>query len=157
MKYYAEYNSPVGTLYLAEDDGFVTDVSTTCPSGAEAGETAVLGTLARQLGEYFSGTRRSFDEIPAAPGGTAFQRQVYAELTNVPYGQTRTYGQIARAVGRSNAFRAVGQANHRNPIWILIPCHRIIGADGSLTGYGGGMEMKKFLLELERKSAHNIT
>ena len=105
---------------------------------------------ARQLQEYFAGCRREFS-LPLAPRGTEFQRQVWYALEGIPYGETRTYGEIARAIGKPKACRAVGMANHRNPLSILVPCHRVVGADGSLTGYGGGLEAKQFLLELEKR------
>ena len=105
---------------------------------------------ARQLQEYFAGCRREFS-LPLAPRGTEFQRQVWHALEGIPYGETRTYGEIARAIGKPKACRAVGMANHRNPLSILVPCHRVVGADGSLTGYGGGLEAKQFLLELEKR------
>ena len=101
---------------------------------------------------YLSGERRTFD-LPLAPEGTAFQKAVWAELEKIPYGETRSYGQIAAQVGNAKACRAVGMANHRNPIPIFIPCHRVIGADGSLTGYGGGLDCKKVLLRLEHNHA----
>ncbi len=109
---------------------------------------ALLSEAVRQIEEYFAGTRRTFD-LPTAPEGTAFQRAVWDALRRIPYGQTRTYRQIAEAIGRPAACRAVGMANHRNPIAIVIPCHRVVGADGSLTGYAGGLEVKARLLELE--------
>ena len=116
-----------------------------------AGAFPVDGSLdeaAGQLGEYFAGERRTFD-LPLAPEGTDFQRRVWAQLRAIPYGSTSTYGEVARAIGATNGFRAVGLANGRNPIAIIVPCHRVIGADGSLTGYAGGMERKRFLLDLE--------
>ncbi len=109
---------------------------------------ALLSEAVRQIEEYFAGTRRTFD-LPTAPEGTAFQRAVWEALRRIPYGQTCTYRQIAEAIGRPAACRAVGMANHRNPIAIVIPCHRVVGADGSLTGYAGGLEVKARLLELE--------
>ena len=104
----------------------------------------------QELEEYFAGTRQTFD-LPLAPKGTAFQQKVWAALREIPYGQTRSYGEIAAIVGNPKASRAVGMANNQNPISILIPCHRVIGKDGSLTGYGGGTEKKKWLLELEQR------
>jgi len=107
-----------------------------------------LPEMRRQLDEYLAGRRRDFD-LPLETGGTEFQRQCWAALLRIPYGETRTYGDMAREIGRPAAVRAVGQANHDNPIGVIIPCHRVIGANGSLTGYGGGLAMKRALLELE--------
>lgn len=111
-------------------------------------EAPPLPEVRRQLAEYLAGGRRRFD-LPLDPIGTEFQRGVWRILLEIPFGQTRTYGDLARALGRPQAFRAVGRANHDNPIGIVIPCHRVIGADGDLTGYGGGLPMKRRLLELE--------
>ena len=105
-----------------------------------------------QLEEYFAGTRTRFD-LSLVPPGTAFQKKVWAALVRIPFGGTATYGEIARAVGRPDASRAVGGANHRNPIAVIIPCHRVIGADGSMTGYGGGLPRKRLLLDLETRVA----
>lgn len=105
-----------------------------------------------QLQEYFQGKRKSFD-LPLNPQGTEFQKKVWAELCNIPYSQTRTYKEIAQAIGHPKAARAVGMANNRNPIPIIIPCHRVIGASGSLIGYAYGVEMKKRLLDLESATA----
>lgn len=99
--------------------------------------------------EYFHGARKSFD-VPYLLRGTAFQKNVWQALCRIPYGQTRSYRDIAESVGTPKACRAVGMANHRNPLMLLIPCHRVIGADGSLTGYAGGIELKQFLLQLEK-------
>ncbi len=107
-----------------------------------------LDEACRQLDEYFAGDRRAF-ELPLAPHGTDFQLRVWAQLRTIPYGTTCTYADVARGIGATNGFRAVGLANGRNPISIIVPCHRVIGADGSLTGYGGGIERKAFLLDLE--------
>ncbi len=139
--------SPVGPLTLTEEDGAITELL----FGArrpEGGRTAPLSEAARQLDEYFRGLRRSFD-LPVNPSGTEFQKRVWRALRDIPYGETRSYGEIARAADSPKAFRAVGMANHSNPVSIIIPCHRVIGADGSLTGYGGGLETKRFLLRLE--------
>ena len=112
-------------------------------------ETPVLAEGRRQLLEYLAGERREFD-LPLAPAGTPFQRLVWEALQTIPWGKTRSYGEIARQIGRPKACRAVGMANHHNPIPILIPCHRVVGADGSLTGYAGGVELKEALLRLEQ-------
>jgi methylated-DNA-[protein]-cysteine S-methyltransferase len=111
-------------------------------------ETPVLALAARQLTEYFAGNRRVFD-LPLAPVGTAFQRLVWTALLSISYGETRSYGEVARAIGRPRASRAVGAANAKNPIAIIVPCHRVIGASRELTGYAGGMAMKRWLLDHE--------
>lgn len=105
----------------------------------------------RQLGEYFGGQRTDFD-VPLTLAGTPFQRTVWAALRKIPYGQTLSYGQLAEQIGRPGAARAVGLANGRNPIGIIVPCHRVVGATGSLTGYGGGLERKQYLLEFEYRN-----
>ncbi len=102
----------------------------------------------KELQEYFEGKRREFT-VPLRPEGTAFQKQVWQALLTIPYGQTRSYGQIAAQIGKPGASRAVGMGNHCNPIAILIPCHRVIGANGSMTGYGGGLDIKEYLLKRE--------
>jgi methylated-DNA-[protein]-cysteine S-methyltransferase len=117
------------------------------PSGVE-GTAAVLDQAAAQLDEYFAGRRRSF-ALPLAPPGTEFQRRVWDALQDIPCGETRSYGELARSLGRPAASRAVGAANGRNPISIIVPCHRLIGAGGDLTGYGGGIAAKRWLLALE--------
>ena len=110
-----------------------------------------LPALEAQLAEYFGGRRRRF-EVPTAPEGTAFQRAVWSALADVPWGETRSYGELAAAAGRPGAARAVGGAMNANPIAIVLPCHRVVGSDGALTGYGAGIERKRRLLELERRS-----
>ena len=107
-----------------------------------------FGEVRRQLGQYFAGERVEFD-LPLKAIGSPFQRRVWAELEQIPYGRTISYGELARRIGSPGTPRAVGMANGRNPISIIVPCHRVIGADGTLTGYGGGVERKRFLLELE--------
>ena len=147
MRRRIQINSPVGPITIAEQDGAITHLL--FGGCAEEGEkTELLSEAERQLNEYFEGARREFD-LPLRPEGTAFQKDVWNALCQIPYGQTRSYAEIARSVGRDKAFRAVGMANHNNPISIIIPCHRVVGADGSLTGYGGGLDKKRFLLRLE--------
>jgi methylated-DNA-[protein]-cysteine S-methyltransferase len=109
----------------------------------------VLVRTQAQLAEYFAGERRAFD-LPLAPQGSGFQVEVWRALLRIPYGETCSYGDIARVVGRPAASRAVGAANGRNPIPIIVPCHRVIGSNGSLTGYGGGLPVKRWLLDHER-------
>lgn len=121
-----------------------------CLLGEEReGRPAPLAEAERQLKEYFGGTRRDF-ELPLEPLGSDFQRAVWWALATIPFGATASYGEIARQVGRPTAFRAVGLANGRNPLPVLLPCHRVIGANGTLTGYGGGLELKEALLGHER-------
>jgi methylated-DNA-[protein]-cysteine S-methyltransferase len=115
---------------------------------ARDGSAAVLEEARRQLGEFFAGERRAFD-LPLSPRGTAFQRTVWESLRSVGYGQTTTYGELAHAMGKPAAARAVGAALGQNPLPIVVPCHRVIGATGDLTGFGGGLAMKRFLLDLE--------
>ncbi len=117
------------------------------PEGA-VWDLGANAAAARQLDEYLCGNRQNFD-LPLAPKGTLFQRSVWDQLVEIPYGETRSYGEIARALGKMGAARAVGMANNRNPIPIIIPCHRVIGANGSLTGYAGGLDVKAQLLALE--------
>ena len=149
MKRIAIYHSPVGDMQLEYENGAVTALKTVkADVQPEGAPDALAETVFRQLDEYFAGTRTAFD-FPCAPQGTPFQQKVWAALCEIPYGETRSYKQIAEAVGKPKACRAVGMANNRNPIIIVIPCHRVIGANGALTGYGGGLEMKRALLELE--------
>jgi methylated-DNA-[protein]-cysteine S-methyltransferase len=122
---------------------------------AEDARAAPLAAATRQLNEYFAGTRREFD-LPLRSQGTQFQQRVWRELAAIPYGQTWSYGDLAARIGKPSASRAVGLANGRNPISILVPCHRVIGANGSLTGYGGGLERKQWLLEHEGVSSRGF-
>ncbi len=121
---------------------------------SDSQETPVLKEAARQLAEYFSGRRKVFS-LPLSPEGTEYQKNIWAVLRDIPYGETRTYKQVAQAAGRPGSCRAVGTACHRNPIAILIPCHRVIGSNGGLVGYAVGLEIKKALLDLE-KCNHNL-
>lgn len=143
------FTTPAGPLGLEAEGGALTRLylpnQLLPPAGAE---TPLLAEGRRQLLDYFQGNRRDFD-LPLAPHGTPFREEVWAALRAIPYGRTITYGELAVRVGRPKAVRAVGQANHHNPLSILIPCHRVVGAGGSLTGYGGGLELKRLLLELE--------
>jgi len=150
-KTYYIYDSPYGDIVIESDGDAITGIKTksnTKPSGKKEAST-LTNVAAKQLEEYFSGKRKRFD-LPLNPNGTDFQRTVWKALSDIPYGKTKTYKQIAEKIGNPKACRAVGMANNKNPIWIVIPCHRVIGADGTLTGYGGGINMKKRLLELEK-------
>ena len=151
-QYYQYIDTPVGTLLAAgsEEELFCLSSTKRAQEGWECRETPALAMAKAQLKEYFAGRRREFS-VPLSPQGTDFQKRVWEELCRIPYGETRTYGQIAACVGNPKASRAVGMANHNNPIMILIPCHRVIGSSGKLTGYAGGLWMKEKLLELEKE------
>lgn len=149
--------SPIGSLTLVAEAGRLTglymDAQTHRPVSAISGAAGSLdeepfASAAQQLAAYFAGDLTNFD-LPLAPAGTEFQQRVWSALQTIPYGRTWSYGQLARQVSSAAASRAVGLANGRNPIAVIIPCHRVIGSDGSLTGYGGGLDRKRFLLELE--------
>ena len=137
----------VGRLLLRADDLGLVEIRFDARE-IRADETELLLRAERELREYFSGERREFD-VPLHPSGTEFQTRVWNGLRAIPYGTTVTYGELARRIGQPNAARAVGMANHANPLPIIVPCHRVIGADGRLTGYAGGLEIKRKLLELE--------
>ena len=145
-------DSPVGRLRIEENGCAITGVDRTAEPLFPP-QTPLLAECARQLEAYFAGTLRSFD-LPLCLAGTAFRTKVWNALRTIPYGENRSYGQLAAMIGAPAASRAVGGANHHNPICIIVPCHRVIGADGSLTGYGAGLDMKQWLLEHERKHHH---
>ena len=151
---YAIVDSPIGEILLTAEDGALTRLymSPFHLDSAWDHAPAALAEPIRQLAEYFAGERTEF-ELELRPQGTAFQRAVWALLLEIPYGETTTYGALALSLGDPRKVRAVGLANGRNPISIVVPCHRVIGADGSLTGYGGGLERKRVLLELEAEVA----
>ena len=153
--------SPVGELKLVASDKGLTAILWECDRetdrvklGAmnEDADHPVLVAAARQIEEYFAGKRTAFD-VPLDFRGTDFQKSVWAALLTIPFGETRTYAQIARQVGRPTAFRAVGAANGKNPISIVAPCHRVVGSDGTLTGFAGGLEAKALLLGIEGRAA----
>jgi methylated-DNA-[protein]-cysteine S-methyltransferase len=149
------YDTSLGRIAIAEENGKVTNLilpGDFVPPEMRMEETETLKKAAGQLMEYLQGKRTVFD-MPLAPEGTAFQKQVWEALLKIPYGETSTYGKLAREICKPGAARAVGMANNRNPIPVIIPCHRVIGADGSLTGYGGGLPMKEKLLALEKGKA----
>jgi methylated-DNA-[protein]-cysteine S-methyltransferase len=147
-------DSPIGPLRLAADAQGLREVWFTSgrhqrePAPSWVHEPAALDFARVQLQEYFAGVRQTFD-LPLHPMGTPFQLTVWRELARIPYGATISYGELARRIGQPQAMRAVGAANGRNPLPIVLPCHRVIGADGSLTGFGGGLPTKRFLLAME--------
>jgi len=148
---YYIYDSIFGRVTIESDGNAITQLQTEQyiePEGRKCADK-LTDKAAKQLEEYFTGKRTRFD-IPLDPQGTEFRCLVWKTLGEIPYGETRSYKQIAQAIKNPNACRAVGMANNKNPIWIMIPCHRVIGSDGTLTGYGGGLEMKQKLLELEK-------
>ena len=140
--------APFGELLVAKEDGAVVEIHFR-PRGIDGvRDDSAVADVAAQLHEYFRGERQAFD-LELAPRGTEFQRLCWNALQRIPYGETRSYGDIAREIGRPAAVRAVGAANGANPIPIVIPCHRVVGSNGSLTGFGGGIETKRWLLALE--------
>ena len=153
--YFTEFSSPIGPLELRGTDAALTGVfmETHRPEPARTSEAvrdaAPFRAARGQLEEFFAGERREFS-LALAPAGTAFQLAVWQALRAIPYGTTITYGELARRIGNPRAVRAVGLANGRNPLSVIVPCHRVIGADGTLTGYSGGLERKRILLALER-------
>ena len=152
MKAQQKINSPVGPIYLVASEKALLGVYLKRPSvpAAKAGspESGILSRVAKELGAYFKGGLKKFT-VPLEAEGTAFQKRVWAELSNIPYGQTCSYSDIARRIHNGKAVRAVGSANGKNPHCIIVPCHRVIAADGSLGGYSGGLKVKTRLLQLE--------
>lgn len=156
--YYCYLDTPIGELLIAGEDGELHMIG--FPEGSMRREPEPewiftekpFGEAISQLSDYFAGKRQQFD-LPLHPGGTEFQLRVLDELQRIPYGTTVTYGDIAERIGRPKAVRAVGAANGRNPIPIVIPCHRVIGSDGTMTGFGGGIPTKKALLRLELENS----
>lgn len=141
------FESPVGPLTLMEENGRITHLLFRAEEAAD--EAPVLYQARRELEEYFCGKRRTFS-VPLAPQGTPFQKQCWNALLQIPYGKVCSYAQQAAMIGNPKACRAVGMANHCNPLPIFIPCHRVVGKNGSLTGYAGGLDMKRTLLLIER-------
>ena len=147
--------SPIGPLSLVEENGALVEVRWNFDLPRDAAplalpSTPLLRQAAAELAAYFAGQLRAFT-VPLAPKGTPFQQKVWAALREIPYGETRSYKEIAAMVGNEKACRAVGMANNRNPLPIFIPCHRVVGADGKLVGYAGGLDVKTFLLNLEKE------
>jgi len=153
-----DIDTPIGPYTLAASAEGLTHVAqrgaASLPPGAEAPDAKPhLDAAERALAEYFAGGRRDFRDLPLAPVGTAFQRRVWNALLAIPFGETRSYSEVALQIGREGAARAVGMANHHNPLAIVVPCHRVVGADGALTGYAGGLDRKRWLLAHESTRA----
>jgi len=162
LLHYSRMNSPIGTLLLATSAKGLAVLSFGPDPPAKLGGLGVnwfesaeaTATAQQQLLEYFAGKRREFS-LSLDLRGTEFQRECWQQLLRIPYGKTRSYGEIARAIGRPNAFRAVGQSNHQNPVAIVVPCHRVLASGRTLGGYGEGLPMKAFLLRLEGADFHD--
>ena len=149
MIYQYSYETKLGSVTIVEEDGALLAITTHRTYEGIKQETPLINEAYRQLSEYLLGERKHFD-LPLNPQGTVFQQQVWKALCDIPYGETRSYKQIAEAIGNPKAVRAVGMANNRNPLLIVVPCHRVIGANGKLVGYAAGIEKKEFLLKLEK-------
>lgn len=150
MLYFKEYICEIGNLYIIADEKSILSVGFCRPQNIKEENTnLIILECMKQLDLYFSGKLKNFN-LPLNPVGTEFQKKVWDELLNIPYGETRTYKEIAIAIGNTNASRAVGNANNKNPIGIIIPCHRVIGSNNKLVGYAGGLDKKEKLLNLEK-------
>jgi methylated-DNA-[protein]-cysteine S-methyltransferase len=155
MTYHTFISSPLGDILLTTDDHGLTGINFQDGTGAKkppkgsVNSTAPFEEAKRQIGAYFRGELKSFD-LSLSPAGTPFQRSVWKALCEIPYGKTISYGELAKRIGKPTAYRAVGAANGRNPLPIVVPCHRVIGSDGRLTGYNGGIYLKEYLLKLEK-------
>lgn len=156
MSGFAIYESPFGPIRMDYEGEVLIRLRTVEPTVQTGERTELTDRAMEQLREYFSGQRKQF-ELHYELRGTEFQKKVWAALEAIPYGQTRSYREIAQAVGNPKAVRAVGAANGKNPMWVVVPCHRVIGADGGLTGYAGGVELKRALLELEQRTVNGRT
>jgi methylated-DNA-[protein]-cysteine S-methyltransferase len=156
MKSIFYYNTKIGRISIEENGTSITKLDFISKDVQEdiieKNETVLLKQAINELNEYLDGNRSSFD-LPLEPKGTEFQKKVWNALKEIPYGETRSYGEIAKIIGNEKASRAVGMANNKNPIAIIVPCHRVIGANGKLVGYAGGLDLKEKLLELEKNNA----
>lgn len=155
MKNIFFYESDIGKIGIAEENNYITNIFFEIESeehNTELKETPLLKEAGKQIQEYFEGKRKKFD-LPILPTGTHFQQKVWTSLQAIPYGETRSYKDIAIDVGNEKACRAVGMANNKNPISIVVPCHRVVGSNGKLVGYAGGLQIKDYLLKLEKDNA----
>lgn len=156
MKHTRFMETALGLIEISEKDGFVTELffAKNTQKTADGSQTPVLKEAERQITEYLSGKRKVFD-LPLAADGTDFQKVIWEALRKIPYGETRSYKQVAEMIGKPKASRAVGMANNKNPILIVTPCHRVIGANGKLVGYAAGLAVKEKLLKLEQAHANS--
>lgn len=154
MKNIFYYDTKIGMLGIGEDNGCITNIvfGNTQLNGYEKNETDIIKKAIKQLSEYFDGKRKRFD-LQLNPQGTVFQKKVWQALLSIPYGRTATYKEIAEKCGCFRGYRAVGMANNKNPIPIIVPCHRVIGSNGKLVGYAGGLSMKEQLLQIENQNS----
>ena len=151
MKYYYPYSTSIGEVFLVEEDDDLVELRFTSVQDGALQETPLIQKASQELKEYLAGKRKQFT-IPLRPKGTLFQQQVWKELQKIPYGTTKSYQEVAILLGDKNKSRAIGSANHRNPLPIFIPCHRVIGKNQQLIGYAFGLSLKKQLLDLEKKN-----
>ena len=151
MKYYYPYSTSIGEVFLVEEDDDLVELRFTSVQDGALQETPLIQKASQELKEYLAGKRKQFT-IPLCPKGTLFQQQVWKELQKIPYGTTKSYQEVAILLGDKNKSRAIGSANHRNPLPIFIPCHRVIGKNQQLIGYAFGLSLKKQLLDLEKKN-----
>ncbi|HHU55418.1 MAG TPA: methylated-DNA--[protein]-cysteine S-methyltransferase [Acholeplasmataceae bacterium] len=149
------YNTKLGVIAIKEENNAITEIFLTHEKENIKYESNLMKKAYQEICEYLEGKRKTFT-FKINPKGTTFQRKVWAKLTEIPYGKTASYKEIAEGINNPKAYRAVGMANNKNPIMIVIPCHRVIGSDGTLVGYGGGLEVKEYLLNLERENNGNI-
>lgn len=159
MKNSFYYDTKIGRIQIEENGGAITKINYVQKDNeevAEGKETELLKEAIKQLNEYFEGKRSAF-HLPLAPEGTEFQKKVWKALIEIPFGETKSYGEIAKLIGNEKASRAVGTANNKNPIMIVIPCHRVIGVNGKLVGYAAGLEVKETLLNLEKNNTHGVS
>lgn len=157
MKTIFSYETEIGKITIAENGTAITNIyfkDEVIPKDIEVKETTLINKAATEIIEYLEGKRKTFD-LPLTPEGTEFQQKVWNALKEIPYGETRSYKEMAEAIGNPKACRAVGMANNKNPIMLFIPCHRVIGANGSLVGYAGGLDIKEKLLNMEKTHANS--
>ena len=151
--YYYGYNTKIGKIYISADEKSVLSISLNKPDFCQK-KTPIIKKSFQELDEYFSGKRKTFD-LPLKLNGTEFQKKIWQELIKIPYGKTISYKELAKRAGNEKACRAAGMANNKNKIMIVIPCHRVVGSNGDLTGYAGGLNVKKQLLDLEAENSQN--
>ena len=151
MQYYYSYQTPMGEIFIVEEDDFIVKIKYKEVNGIEKRETQLIKNTYHQLTEYFNGKRKVFD-IPIKLSGTIFQQKVWSALQTIPYGEVWSYKHLAEVVDCPKGCRAVGMANNRNPVSIIVPCHRVVGINGDMVGYATGIDIKRWLLDIERNA-----